>query len=140
MASTTLPRCMKEHGTPVYRGLRPESRRTEWSWWAEDEAYAAEYGDVIEGRLPEHANLLDVCEAIGWGRLINGESLDAVEPGLSAIFGLDADEAVPADDLWEVLDTAGKGIEELVAFVASRGCDGMRWSEDSMRITYLLIH
>lgn len=133
----TLPRAMASHGDPIYRGLRDGSRSEDWSWWAEDRDYAQSYGgEVVEGRLPADATILDATQAIvdGW---ISGGSLDAIEPGLAAACGLDADSEVEADRLWDCCHDEHDG---LAAFLIENGYDGIKWCEQDMRVAYLLIH
>ena len=134
----TLPRALKSEGNPVYRGLREGSLTdSRWSWWAEDRDYAESYGaEVVEGRLPSDADIIDLTTAIGADGYVQGATLEAMIPGLADALGIDAETDIECDRLW---DAAGDDLTKLADLLDANGFDGMKWVEQDRRVAYLLL-
>ena len=91
---------------------------------------------VANAGIRVFGTILDATEAIEEG-LVSGARLDAIEAGLATVCGLDADEEVEADRLWDCSPDEHEG---LAAFLAANGYDGIKWAEQDMRAAYLLLH
>jgi len=122
----------------VYRGTREGSLDEESGWYTLDEAYARKYGAKVISRnvalAPEQIIELRPL-TLADDRCITGQDLEAASPGLSKLFGLQLDEPVRADELWE---RASGDTQDILDYLEKTGNQALAWYEDGGNEAFLL--
>lgn len=117
----------------LYRGIDERSKRSGARWWTDDESYAQQYGDRIIIREIDDSDILDLrellCDADRDGTLtISASMLEDVCTGLATALGLDRDDAVVFDVLWD--NPLNDSYRTLARFLRSHGYSGLAWVEE----------
>jgi hypothetical protein len=127
-------------GIPVYRGTRPNSRGSTYTFWTPERDYAEGYmnegGDLEAAYLTDTREILDMTAMIRDG-YISGSEIDSAVPGLAEALGIDAETEIESDRLW---DAAGEDLTAASHLLREAGYRGFRWVENNNNEAYLLLH
>jgi len=118
----------------IFRGMRrdidnvgferPRSRELDsgFSFWAVDQAYAAEFGPILlTATMAKGARILDITDAD-----VDGGELIAVAPSVAKALKIDADDLVDRLGIWERIQD---DVEPLAQALRADGFDAVMWLE-----------